>query len=155
MERLNIELDAGTSMPYDLADYISSEFEDCDVQLPGDLSDSLEPVSVLIIVTSGVISVGVVAAVADWIRQRNECLLVIDARGAEVTITERCDLPGQRGKIVVLSSSDQKLTVDAPRGVFDIEAIVNTLIDKSIDAASVVAHEAGLRNEIGPIDPTL
>ena len=113
-----------------------------------DGDEGVAPFVILIVVATGIVGLGVITRLVDWFRDRRSCLLVVDARLDEVTITERCDLEGQRGKIILIASTDTQISIEMSKGVIDLDRIVETAISGSIAAAVDLVKAAGGTAEI-------
>jgi hypothetical protein len=116
------------------------------IEASSDLSFAAE--AVLAILILGTTGLAVIARIADWLRDRGDCLLVIDARGEDLKIEERCDIVGRRGQVIVVTSPNEQVVIHRSEAFLDLQAIVNRAIEKSASAVAEFASSAGARVEI-------
>lgn len=104
--------------------------------------------TVLMIVTLGPIGLAVLTRLVDWFRDRNDCLLVVDTRGSDLKIEERCDIVGRRGQVIVITGPDEQVVIHRNEAFLDLQALVTAAIGKSAEAVRSLASASGARAEI-------
>ncbi len=134
-----------TERAEDETERLASELRDfaCDVQIEREEDAGLGAETALVIVVLGTAGLAAVTRIFDWLRDRNDCLLVIDARGVDVKVEERCDIIGRRGQVVVVTSANEHVVIHAAKAALDLEAIVTTAIEKSSDAVVELVKATG------------
>lgn len=115
--------------------------------------DGLIPAVVFVYVAVGVFGTGLLTSVADWLHKRRSCLLIVDARGSDVKVTERCDLRSHAGEVILLANDGQQLRIERSSGILDLDSLLSETISKSIAAAASYARGRGLTAKIEPADP--
>lgn len=148
MAQLTISLAERPIDSVDLRRLLEEEIDEARIQAHDEDVDGLVTMGFLIVAVALAITVGTVTRVLDWIRQRSACLLVIDARHADLIIEERCDLASQRGKIVLVCADDVQLRLADPKGVLDLEGVIAHAINGASTLAERVAKQAGVTPEI-------
>jgi hypothetical protein len=121
----------------------------------GSDSNQLLPEVLLIYVTATIIGIGIITAACDWLRSRRDSLLVVDARGPTVVITERSDIKGHRGSTILISNEGEQLVIKDPRGILNLDSVLQTAVSKSIEAAGELARDAGVSAELEAKDESL
>ena len=104
--------------------------------------------TVLAIVILGPVGLEVLRRLADWFRDRNDCLLVIDARGPDLRVEERCDIVGRRGQVIVVTAPDVQVVIKKNDAILDLQALVMHGLDRSASAIAEAARAAGASAEI-------
>jgi hypothetical protein len=97
----------------------------------------------LVIVLLGSAGLAVLARLTDWLRDRQDCLLVIDARHEDLRIEERRDIAGRRGQVVIITSGMEQVVIKRNDAVLDLQALVTRALDKSAEAAAELARSTG------------
>lgn len=135
----------------ELADMLQSDSSEVSVDVEG-LSDErgLAPIAIFLIVVAGAVGVGVVTRIIDWYRDRNSCLLVVDARTEELRIEQRCDLDSHRGKTVIIANSETQISIEAQKGTINLDELVQVAAKASIESAVEIVKAAGGTAEIQP-----
>lgn len=85
----------------------------------------LDPVTISLVVTGIIVGTGLTTRIADWWRARSDCLLVIDARGPELILQPRCDLPGYRGQKIIVTSESTQVRLTREEGAIGIDQILS------------------------------
>jgi hypothetical protein len=119
-----------------------------DVRLESDSDDRFLPAAVVVIVVVGSSGLAALTRIADWLRDRRDCLLVVDARGTTVKVEERCDISGRRGQVIVVTGPDEQVVIHKNEAILDLQAIVTAAIGKSASSVAGLAESAGARAEI-------
>ena len=118
-------------------------------------SDEILPVIATAYIVLGIIGLGVVTRIADWLRDRNDCLLVIDARGDNLKIEERCDIEGRRGQVVVVTGSNEQVVIHKNEAVLDLQRLVECAFGRStadlIDFAKSQGGDANFESPRSPL----
>lgn len=102
----------------------------------------------LVIVVLGSAGLAALTRLADWLRDRRDCLLVVDARGVDLHVEERCDIAGRRGQVIIVTSAAEQVVIQRNDAVLDLQAIVTNAIDHSTEAAAALARSAGASAQI-------
>lgn len=145
MDQLQVRLrDGSRHDSEELATAISGWLDEGDVVLEGEHDDyALDPVTVWIVVTGAVVAVGLITRIVDWVRERNNCLIVIDATGERIDIREDCDVQAMRGKIVILTVEGQELRIDRGPDTVDVEKVVTMAMETTVSAALELLKDSG------------
>jgi len=99
----------------------------------------------LLIIVGAVLAVTAVADLIIRVRKNHGCQQIIDARGNEVKVTKDCDF--RNGRIIVISSDDQKVEIhDVPDGL-DVGKLVEAALKSGADAVKAVADAAGAKSD--------
>lgn len=104
--------------------------------------------SALAILILGSGGLALLTRIIDWLRDRNDCLLVIDARGDDLQIEERCDVQGRRGQVIIVAHSNERVAIKRHQAVLDLQAIVTEALGKSATAAAELARASGATAEV-------
>jgi hypothetical protein len=111
-----------------------------DVETTGEGEEGILPIAII------VGAIAAVAAIADAIerwRKNHMCQETIDARNNAVKISKDCSI--KDGRIIVISSDNQKVEIhDVPDG-FDIGKTVEAALKSGADAVKAVADAAGAK----------
>ncbi len=97
------------------------------VQAPPRLRSGFEPVTLVVVAGGAVLGAGLITRIADWYRSRSDCLLIVDARGPEIRLHQRCDLDGYRGKTIIVSDSQTQVVIHRDEGAVDLGAALGAL----------------------------
>lgn len=128
-----------------LARVLRDEFSRNDVSVDYEEGEGLTPVEVTVVVFLGIaLGTGILTAVLDWLRRRKACLLVVDVRDGTVDIEQHCEFEDQRGQIVIVSSDNDRVLVERPKGVLDLEELAKTMLTQGITATLALSVEVGL-----------
>lgn len=144
MSRIIVELVPGQPGELDeLFEVLTSSGGVDDVELQQGDDAGLAAETALLIIVLGSAGLAAVTQVVDWLRDRRDCLLVVDARGGDLKIQERCDIVGRRGQVVIVTPADQHVVIHKQEAPLDLQAIVAQAIDRSAAAAVQLAAAAG------------
>jgi hypothetical protein len=126
-----------------LANYVESIEGIGAVELRSAEDGRLAAETAVVLVILGLAGLAAVTLVVDWLRDRKDCLLVIDTRGDELTIQERCDISGRRGQVVIVTGPQERVVIQHAQGALDVEEIVKRAIDQSAQSAAALAVSNG------------
>lgn len=118
-------------------------------KLSGDpRAKGLEPVTIGLLVAGTVFGVGLLARLADWVRDRNRCLVVIDGTKDPLSVKEDCTVEALKGKVILRTGKGDQLRVDKLGEVVDLEELTSTALDSSIKQALDLLKSKGGSGEI-------
>jgi hypothetical protein len=150
MSRLVVELERGSDDAPDLLEVVQSVAGSHQVELRSGTREGFGPAEAAIVIGMVTVGTGLLTVVADWLRRRKNCLLVVDTRDPDdLKLYERCDLVGQRGKTIVIASNDTQVVIEEVDGVLDIDALAKAAIESSVEGVkrAVDALKAEAREE--------
>lgn len=134
--------------PQRLAEYLSALDGIDSVAVDQEEGARFAAETAIVIVILGSAGLAAVTRLADWLRDRRDCLLVIDARGEDLHIEERCDISGRRGHVIIVTKGDEQVVIQRNEAVLDLQAIVVRAVDQSAEAAAVLARSAGAAAQV-------
>jgi hypothetical protein len=137
--------------PDDAADFrhhLTAEDGVEDVLLQTRTDSGFAAETVLAIVILGSAGLAALTRIADWVRDRDDCLLLIDTRGGQLRVDERCDIVGRRGQVIIVTGSDEQVVIQKNEAILDLQSLVTHAIDKSAAAVADLARTAGASAEV-------
>lgn len=138
-----------------LRDFLMDEGHVEDVLLQARTDAGFAAETVLAVVILGSAGLAAITRIVDWLRDRNDCLLVIDTRGGQLRVDERCDIVGRRGQVIIVTSPEEQVVIRTNQAILDLQSLISHAIDHSAAAAAELARTAGAEAHIEPpgIDP--
>lgn len=104
----------------------------------------------LLIIVLGTAGLAAFTGLVDWLRDRRDCLLIVDARHEDLRVTERCDVVGRRGQVIIVTSGKEQVVIERSDVGLDLQAIAMRAIDQSADAAASLAKSLGATARVEP-----
>lgn len=104
----------------------------------------------LLVILLGSAGLAAFTRLVDWLRDRRDCLLVLDARHDDLRVTERCDVVGRRGQVIIVTSGNEQVVIERSDAGLDLQAIVMRAIDQSAEAATSLAKSLGAAARVEP-----
>lgn len=125
-----------------LQDHLGADIEVRELTNAGD-ELNLEPVTVALAIVATAAAVGLVTRVTDWVRERSNCLVVVDARVSPPHVNERCDIDAMRGQVILIGDDENQVRIERRPPVLDIDGLLKTMVESSIGAARSLVKESG------------
>jgi hypothetical protein len=126
----------------DLAEYLSELDEVGAVTVEDSETSRFAAETALVVIALGSAGLAAFTRLVDWLRDRRDCLLVVDARQEDLRVEERCDVVGRRGQVVIVTSGREQVVIERSDAL-NLQAIVTQAIEQSAEAAASLAKSLG------------
>lgn len=92
-------------------------------------------------VIAALIGTSGLAAIAVWIKTKLGCMVVVDARAADVKITRHCE--DRNGRVILIAAEDIKIELKDVPPLIDFTEIAKKGVEEGAEAAKSAAEAVG------------